>query len=160
MNSRAPLISLISSLLKNSLAFELFTPSTFSVSRRSSPGDKRIRTLKCWDQLIALLFCQLAGRQSLRDLVACFNSQKSHHYHLGTQVIRRSSLSDANRDRSAAIFQETFFYLLNQARSALAKKEAQDMVGRIDSTTIDLNLNQFKWARFRSTKAGIKRHTF
>ena len=74
-------------------------------------------------------------------------------------MIRRSSLFGANRDRLAAIFQETFVYLLNQTRSALPKKEAQDMVRRIDSTTIDLNLNQFKWARFRSTKAAIKRHT-
>jgi hypothetical protein len=56
--------------------------------------------------MLALLFCQLSGRQSLRDLVDDFNSKRSHHYHLGTVVIRRSSLADANRDRPVAIFQE------------------------------------------------------
>ena len=72
-------------------------------------GDHRTRPLSYWNQLVSLLFCQLSGRQSLRDLVAGFNSKSVHHYHLGTRLIRRSSLSDANRDRPLAIFHETFF---------------------------------------------------
>ena len=122
-------------------------------------GDHRTRLLNCWDQLVALLFCQLSGRQSLRDLVDSFNSKSVHHYHWGTRVIRRSSLADANQNRPVAVFQEAFFYLLNQVRTALPKQEAQDMVRLIDSTTLDLNLNRFEWARFRSTRAGIKLHT-
>ena len=122
-------------------------------------GDHRTRSLSCWDQLISLLFCQLSGRQSLRDLVGSFNSKSAHHYHLGTRLIRRSSLADANRDRPVAIFQETFFYLLEKVRDRLPKQEATEMVRLIDATTIDLNLNQFEWAKFRSTKAGIKLHT-
>jgi IS4 transposase len=122
-------------------------------------GDHRTRHLSCWDQLIAMLFCQLSGRQSLRDLEDGFNSKKAHHYHLGTHAIRRSSLSDANHKRPVAIFQETFFYLLEKVRSQLPGKVTTDMVRLIDSTTIDLNLNQFEWAKFRSTKAGIKLHT-
>lgn len=122
-------------------------------------GDHRTRTLTCWDQLVALLFCQLAGRQSLRDLVEGFNSKKAQHYHLGTDVIRKSSLADANRNRPVKIFQETFFYLLEKTRAKLAKTEINEMVRLIDSTTIDLNLNQFEWAKFRSSKAGIKLHT-
>lgn len=122
-------------------------------------GDRKTRALTCWDQMLALLFCQLSGRQSLRDLVDGFNSKRAHHYHLGTNVIRRSSLADANRDRPVAIFQETFFYLLEKVRSNLPSKETAEMVRLIDSTTIDLNLNQFQWAEFRSTKAGIKLHT-
>jgi len=122
-------------------------------------GDYRTRTLSCWDQLVALLFCQLSGRQSLRDLEDSFNSKQAHHYHLGTQMIRRSSLSDANNKRPVAIFQETFFFLLEKVRAHLPGKETRDMVRLIDSTTIDLNLNQFEWAKFRSTKAGIKLHT-
>ena len=122
-------------------------------------GDQRIRALSCWDQLIALLFAQLSGRQSLRDLVESFNSKQAHHYHLGTRAIRRSSLSDANRDRPAAIFTETFFYLLERVRDKLPKHAPAEMVRLIDSTTIDLNLNQFEWAQFRSTKSGIKLHT-
>ncbi len=122
-------------------------------------GDRKTRALSCWDQMLALLFCQLSGRQSLRDLVGSFNSKRVHHYHLGTRSICRSSLADANRDRPVAIFQETFFYLLEKMRSSLPSKEATDMVRLIDSTTIDLNLNQFEWAEFRSAKAGIKLHT-
>ncbi len=122
-------------------------------------GDHRTRSLTCWDQLVALLFAQLSGRKSLRDLVDTFNSKQAHHYHLGTRAICRSSLADANSKRPAAIFQETFFYLLDQVRQRLPRKDAQEMVRLIDSTTIDLNLNQFEWAKFRSTKAGIKLHT-
>jgi putative transposase len=122
-------------------------------------GDRKTRTLTCWDQMLALLFCQLSGRQSLRDLVDGLNSKRAHHYHLGTGVIRRSSLADANRDRPVAIFQETFFYLLEKVRSRIPTKDTAEMVRLIDSTTIDLNLNQFQWAEFRSTKAGIKLHT-
>jgi putative transposase len=122
-------------------------------------GDRKTRTLTCWDQMLALLFCQLSGRQSLLDLVDGFNSKRAHHYHLGTGVIRRSSLADANRDRPVAIFQETFFYLLEKVRSRIPTKDTAEMVRLIDSTTIDLNLNQFQWAEFRSTKAGIKLHT-
>ncbi len=122
-------------------------------------GDRRVRTLTCWDQLVVMLFSQLSGRQSLRDLVDTFNSKKAHYYHLGAQAISRSSLSDANGKRPSVIFQETFFYLLEQVRERLPRKDATEMVRLIDSTTIDLNLNQFKWAKFRKAKAGIKLRT-
>jgi putative transposase len=58
-----------------------------------------------------------------------------------------------------AIFQETFFYLLEKVRSSIPTKDTAEMVRLIDATPIDLNLNQFQWAEFRSTKAGIKLHT-
>jgi len=122
-------------------------------------GDYRTRSLRCWDQLVGMLFFQLSGRNSLRDLVDTFNSQRSHHYHLGTKLLSRSSLADANAKRPVLIFQETFYYLLGKARDQLPSKDAGDMVRLIDSSTIDLNLNQFQWAKFRSTKAGIKLHT-
>jgi putative transposase len=122
-------------------------------------GDYRTRSLHCWDQLVVMLFSQLSGRHSLRDLVDTFNSKQSHHYHLGTRSISRSSLAEANSKRPRMIFQETFYYLLGQVREQLPSKDANEMVRLIDSSTIDLNLNQFEWAQFRSTKAGIKLHT-
>ena len=122
-------------------------------------GDYRTRSLRCWDQLVVMLFSQLSGRHSLRDLVDTFNSKQSHHYHLGTREVSRSSLADANSKRPRMIFQETFYYLLEQVRDRLPGKDANEMVRLIDSSTIDLNLNQFEWAQFRSTKAGIKLHT-
>lgn len=122
-------------------------------------GDRKTRSLRCWDQLVAMLFCQLSNRQSIRDVVDGFNSKHQAHYHLGTREIRRSTLSDANQKRPVAIFKETYFYLLEKIRHTLNTAEHEGMVRLIDSTTIDLNLNQFKWADFRSTKAGIKLHT-
>ena len=122
-------------------------------------GDHRIRKLPCWTQLVAMMFVQLASRVSLRDLVENFNANHNHHYHLGVSQIKRSSLSDANNHRPASIFAETFFFLLQKVRNHLPRGAASDMVRLIDSTTIDLNLNQFEWAHFRKTKGGIKLHT-
>ena len=121
-------------------------------------GDHRIRTLSCWDQFVTLLFGQLSGRISLRDLVLGFNSKGSHHYHLGTKAVKRSSLSDANNKRPVEIFTETFFYLLEKVRNHLPSGLSKEIVRLIDSTTISLNLEQFKWAKFRSAKSGIKLH--
>lgn len=122
-------------------------------------GDYRTRSLRCWDQLVVMVFSQLSGRQSLRDLVDTFNSKQAHHYHLGTSNISRSSLADANAKRPRMIFQETFYYLLEQVREKLPSKDANEMVRLIDSTTMVLNINQFEWATYRSFDAGIKLHT-
>lgn len=122
-------------------------------------GDHRIRKLSCWTQLVAMMFAQLASRVSIRDLVENFNDCHRHHYHLSVSRIKRSSLSDANSHRTASIFSETFFFLLQKIRSHLPRGAANDMVRLIDSTTIDLNVNQFEWAHFRKTKGGIKLHT-
>lgn len=122
-------------------------------------GDKGTRSLKCWDQFVALLFGQLSGRSSLRDLVNSFNSKRSCHYHLGTDIICKSSLADANKVRPCGIYTEVFFYLLEKVRKQLPKTSTEEMIRLIDATTIDLNLNQFEWAKFRSSKSGIKLHT-
>ncbi|NQZ33221.1 MAG: DUF4372 domain-containing protein [Oceanospirillaceae bacterium] len=84
-------------------------------------GDHRVRTLSCWDQLVVLLFSQLNSQTSLRGIETTFNSQKSKLYHLGASRISRSSLADANGNRPAAIFSETFYYLLGKVRSKLPK---------------------------------------
>ncbi len=122
-------------------------------------GDYRSRKLSTWNQLIIMLFSQISKRQSLRDLTDSFNSLSGQHYHLGVKEVYRSSLSDANKKRPVKIFQETFFLLLEKVQYQLPNKDVSQMVRLIDSTTIDLNLNQFKWAGFRKTKAGIKLHT-
>ena len=121
-------------------------------------GDRRVRTLSCWSQFTVLLFGQLSGSASLRALVEGFASLGSMHYHLGAQAPRRSTLADANLKRPASIFEEVFFFLLGQVREGWGKT-GQEMVRLIDSTTIDLNLNRYQWAKFRTAKAGIKLHT-
>ena len=76
-------------------------------------GDHITRVLRCWDQLIAMLFCQLSGRQSLCDFEDGFNSKNAHYYyldHLCTGAMRRSSVSAAKHQRPVAMFQQTLFY--------------------------------------------------
>ncbi|VAW44132.1 hypothetical protein MNBD_GAMMA04-2160 [hydrothermal vent metagenome] len=106
-------------------------------------GDYRTRKLNTWNPLVIMLFSQLSKRQSLRDLTDSFNRQKEQHYHLGVNSVCRSSLSDANKKRSVKIFQDTFFFLLNKIQDQLPKKDVSQMVRLIDSSTIDLNFNQF-----------------
>lgn len=120
-------------------------------------GDHRVRHLNCWSQFIAMLYAQLAGCHSLRHLESTFNSHGNHHYHLGVKGIRRSTLADANQKRPLAIYKELFFFLLSQLNTKTADDAAQ-AIRLIDSTTIDLNKQQFSWAKFRSGKAGIKLH--
>jgi len=138
---------------------EFIPRKTFQTIVDKYKGDPRTRSLTWWDQMLALIFCQLSGRSSLRDIVTSFNSQQTRHYHLGTNIICRSSLAEANQKRPVEIFQETFSYLLNQVNDQLPKRDAKEMVRLIDSTTISLNINQFKWAEFRKNKGGLKLHT-
>ena len=120
-------------------------------------GDRRVRSLNCWTQWVALIYAQLAQRLSLRDLEMAFNSHAASHYHLGASLIRRSTLADANASRNPSLFREVFFGLLARLREAAP--ETRELVRLIDSTTIDLNLNRYAWAKFRSAKAGVKIHT-
>ena len=120
-------------------------------------GDKRTRSLSCWTQLCVMLYGQLCSRQSLRDVISAWESHSSSHYHLGSRNVKRSTLADANAKRSAGIYMELFYWLLNQSRDKSIRHK--DAVRLIDSTTIDLCKQQFDWATFRSGKSGVKVHT-
>jgi len=120
-------------------------------------GDKREGSMSCWTQFCAMLYGQLSGRKSLREISLTWESHRHKHYHTGASEAKRSTLSDANRERPSGIYLEVFYWLLNQLRKPEMKHE--DAVRLIDSTTIDLCKQQFNWATFRSAKAGIKVHT-
>ena len=120
-------------------------------------GDHRIRTLTCWTQFVALIYAQLAQRVSLRDLQTAFSSHATCHFHLGATLIRRSTLADANAQRAPGLFREIMFWLIHKLQGNLPS--ANEIVRLIDSTTLDLNLHHYAWAKFRSTKVGIKLHT-
>jgi hypothetical protein len=118
--------------------------------------------LTCWNHLLALLFGQLSNRESLRDLIVALDAHHSKCYHLGMgKNVSKSSLSRANQDRDYRIFEEFAYFLVNEAR----EKRATDIfklngnVYAFDSTTIDLCLSVFWWAKFRKKKGGIKVHT-
>lgn len=125
-------------------------------------GDKYVKHFTCWNQLLALMFGQLSNRESLRDLVIALDAHQSKCYHLGMgKNVSRSSLARANQDRDYHIFEEYAYYLVNQAREARVTNifELGGNVYAFDSTTIDLCLSVFWWAKFRRKKGGIKPHT-
>ena len=84
-------------------------------------GDKYIKGFSSWDHLVTLVFGQLGGLSSLREVETVWNVQAAHHYHLGSGPIRRSTLSDANRRRPSAIFAEVFGELSAMAACALPR---------------------------------------
>ena len=75
-------------------------------------ADKWVKSFSCWDQLVAMVYAQLSGQRSLRDLEASFNAEPGRHYHLGCGPLKRSTLSDANSHRPAAVFEELLAFLL------------------------------------------------
>ncbi len=128
-------------------------------------GDKHVRHFSCWNQLLSMIFGQLTGRDSLRDLMVSIEPHKPKYYHLGFgKGTSRSNFANANEKRDCRIFEEYAFYLIDLARkSSIVDQDFQlNIDGNIyafDSTTIDLCLSVFWWAKFRTTKGGIKLHT-
>lgn len=124
-------------------------------------GDHRVRRLSCWGQFVHLLFAQLGGRHSLRDTVDGSASQSEKLYHLGCAATSRSTLADANNKRPYQMYRDFFFTLLNRTQRIAPqyKPTLPNKLYFMDSTTIDLCLKLFPWARFRKTKGAVKIHT-
>lgn len=125
-------------------------------------GNKYVKHFTCWNQLLAMMFGQLTNRDSLRDLIVAIDAHSSKCYHLGFgKNVTRSNLSKANENRNYKIFEEYAYHLIEIARKKRTNNdfEIQGKVYAFDSTTIDLCLSIFWWAKFRTTKGGIKLHT-
>jgi hypothetical protein len=127
-------------------------------------GDYRVRTFRCRDQFLCMLFGQLSFRDSLRDIVICLQAQERKLYHMGIQGhISRSTLADANEMRDWRIYADFAMHLVAEARTLYHQDDFQldldQLVYALDSTTIDLCLSLFPWATFRTTKAAVKVHT-
>lgn len=126
-------------------------------------GDKWVKTFTCWNQLLVMMYGQLASCDSLREVACIIDSIKNKSYHLGfgTGEIKLSNLSYANVNRDCKIFEEFAYYMINLAQSKRINKpfELRGKFYAFDSTTIDLCLSLFKWAYFRKNKGGIKVHT-
>jgi len=134
----------------------------FNYLVRKYVGDKYVKHFTCWNQLLVLMFGQLSNRESLRDLVVAIEAHHSKCYHLGMgKNVSKSSLARANQDRDYRIFEEYAYSLVNEAQQK-RKTDIFKLSGNIyafDSTTIDLCLAVFWWAKFRKKKGGIKVHT-
>jgi len=125
-------------------------------------GNKYVKHFSCWNQLLCMVFGQLTNRDSLRDLIVAINAHSGKSYHLGFgKNVTRSNLAKANLNRNSKIFEEYAFHLIAIARKDRANDDFQikGQVYAFDSTTIDLCLSIFWWARFRKNKGGIKLHT-
>ena len=125
-------------------------------------GDKYVRHFSCWNQLLCMLFGQLTSRDSLRDLIITLEAHSKKSYHLGLgKSITRSNLAKANENRNSKIFEEFAYHLIGIARNKRANEdfEIKGKLYAFDSSTIDLCLSVFWWAKFRKAKGGIKIHT-
>src|SRR5450830_1240707 len=127
-------------------------------------GDQHHRSLSCWDQYLAMAFAQFTYRESLRDIEACLGSMGGKLYHMGFRSrIARSTLADANETHNWRIFAAFAQHLVGVARPL----HVEDPMGvdldhslyALDSTTIDLCLSLFPWAKFRQHKGAVKMHT-
>ena len=125
-------------------------------------GDKYVKGFSCWNQLLTMMFGQLTNRERLRDLIVATEAHSGKLYHLGMgKSVTRSNLSKANEQRDYRIFEEFAFFMISETRSRRIEKifELDGHVYAFDSTTIDLCLSVFEWAKFRKHKGGIKMHT-
>jgi hypothetical protein len=127
-------------------------------------GDIRLRGFSCWDQYLAMAFAQLTYRESLRDIEACLRSMQGKLYHLGFRgKVARSTLADANESHDWRIFADFAQVLIAIARPLHARDpigvDLEQSLYALDSTTIDLCLSLFPWAKFRRRKAAVKMHT-
>src|SRR5574344_582315 len=125
-------------------------------------GNKYVKHFTCWNQLLVMMFGQLSNRDSLRDLTNTISAHSGKSSHLGfSKNVTSSNLAKVNEKREPLIFEEVDYYMIELARKERINKdfEINGRVYAFDSTTIDLCLNVFWWAKFCQTKAGIKMHT-
>jgi hypothetical protein len=127
-------------------------------------GNYKIKSFSCWDQFLCMSFAQLTYRESLRDIETCLRAMQGKLYHMGIKSkVSKSTLAYANEKRDWHIYADFAQILIAQARELYAtedfEKELNETVYALDSTTIDLCLSLFPWAKFRKHKGGIKLHT-
>lgn len=140
-------------------------PNDFKKCVSRYDGNYKVKEFSCWHQLLCMMFGQLSNRESLSDLVLCLQTQRNKWYHLGIgNSISKSNLAYTNEHRDWRIFADFASLLIAKSRQSITANEALDLfenhsIYAIDTTTIDLCLNVFWWAKFRKNKGAIKLHT-
>lgn len=128
-------------------------------------GNYRVKSFTCWEQFIVMSFAQLTGRESLRDIESCLNAIPTRLYHSGVKSgVKRSTLSEANSKRDWRIYAEFAQVLIQQARDLYKNEHSfsvdiDEIAYALDSSTIELCLSLFPWAKFRKHKGAVKIHT-
>jgi len=131
---------------------------------RKYRGNRRIKAFSCFDQYLCMAFAQITYRQSLRDIETCLRAMQPKLYHCGIRGnVSRTTLAKANEHRDWRIYADFAQVLINKARTLYANEDFGIQLNRevyaLDSTTIDLCLSLFPWAKFRKHKAAVKIHT-
>jgi hypothetical protein len=155
MNTNRPVFAQLMSLIH---------PEVFHQCVDRFRGQEHLRSFSCWDQFLCMAFGQLTFRDSLRDTVDCLCARSDRLYQMGFRgPIRRSTLADANERRDWRIYAQLAQTLIRKARRLYTNEplavDLEATAYALDSTTIDLCLNLFRWAKFRRTKGAIKLHT-
>ena len=127
-------------------------------------GHYKVKHFSCWNQFLCMAFAQLTYRESLRDIEACLRSTQRKLYHMGFRGnVSRNTLAHANQIRDWRIYADFAQILIGQARRLYANDsfgvELNQTAYALDSTTIDLCLSLFPWAKFRAHKGAVKLHT-
>lgn len=127
-------------------------------------GAHKVQSFSCLDQYLCMAFAQLTYRESLRDIEACLRAQSTKLYHLGIRSsVARNTLANANAKRDWRLYADFAQRLISTARRLYANDafgvDLTETVYALDSTTIDLCLAVFPWAKFQSTKGAVKLHT-
>ena len=146
-----------------SQVLSLVNRNDFSRAVRQWDAERAARGFRCWDQFVAMMFCQLGGADSLREICGGLSTAMGKLTHLGLQhAPSRSTLSYANTHRPWQLYETVFYQLLEQADQLAAKQKRRfrfkNPLFSIDSSTIDLCLSMYDWAKFRRTKGAIKLH--
>jgi hypothetical protein len=120
-------------------------------------ADKHVRTLTTKSQLVALMYAQLSGAQSLREIESGLQSHATRLYHLGSDEVSRSTLADANAHRPWQVFSGLFAHLVGQLTRGL-KRKTGEAVHLIDSSSLRLSALSKDWAKFSAGACGAKMH--
>jgi hypothetical protein len=144
--------------------FEFLPLHEFRKCVRRYRGDYKVLSFSCLDQFLCMAFAQLTFRESLRDIETCLRTVRPKLYHMGIRGgISRNTLANANENRDWRIYADFAQVLIRTARGLYVNDpfavELEQTVYALDSTTIDLCLSLFPWARFRKRKAAVKLHT-
>ena len=140
-------------------------PNDFKKCVARYDGNYKAKEFSCWHQLLCLMFGQLSNRESLSDLVLCLQTQRNKWYHLGIgNSISKSNLAYANEHRDWRIFADFAYLLIAKSRQSITPNDTHELfenhsIYAVDTTTIDLCLNVFWWAKFRKNKGAIRLHT-
>jgi len=136
--------------------------SDFEKLVKQEKADRNFKHFSAWKQFVVMLFAQFSGQNGLRSIENSFNAQRNTFYHLGItdREIKRTTLAYANEHRSSEFFEKLFYQLLEKVPRNNQKKCAfKNPFYAVDATVIGLCMNTFPWAKFRTTKAGIKLNT-